>query len=229
LGDLGIHLFLGDLAGAEADGNYYYIDFSGQASGTPSTANNVVLGGDDAHDYVHLGAGSDAVTLGTGVDDIVLLGTGVNQHVTTHGVNATITDNGGTGAVIKSLGGSSTLNLAHAGGLGSTETATASGGNNTVNIGAGDAEITLHLEGGNNLVNVNYSQPTLSISGIGSTDIVHFNELTDTFAGATITKTTDALGHKITEVLLTPVNELVTMNGWHDAATFGVDPTIHYL
>jgi hypothetical protein len=218
------HIFTSDLANPVA-GHNFSIDASDGSVGEIR-----ILMGDDSGDFVRLGAGANSsAVLGIGTGDQAYLGTGANQHVTTNGADATITDDGGSGAVIKSLGGSSTLNLAHAGGFGSTETATASGGNNTVNIGAGDAEITLHLDGGNNVVNVNFSQPTLGISGIGSTDVVHFNEPTDTFAGAIITKTTDALGHKITEVLLTPVNETVTMNGWHDAATFGIDPTIHYI
>jgi hypothetical protein len=38
--------YLGDLSGAEADGNYYFLDFSGQATGIATTGNNVILGGE---------------------------------------------------------------------------------------------------------------------------------------------------------------------------------------
>jgi hypothetical protein len=161
-GDIGVHLYLGDLAGPEADGNYYYIDFSGQPTGIPSTANNVVLGGDDAHDYIHTGAGADHVTLGNGNDDIVIDSLGANQviklgtgtgdsvnvsttapgtTVTTAGADATVTFGAGNNEIIKALGGGSMLNFT-GGGTGEVVHLSNSGGN-TVNVGSGGGSITI--------------------------------------------------------------------------------------
>jgi hypothetical protein len=58
-----------------------------------------------------------------------------------------------------------------------------------------------------------------------ATDTIHFDQL---LADATITKTTNAAGHHITEVVFSPT-EAITLAGWHDAATFSGDPHIHYI
>jgi hypothetical protein len=183
-GDVGVHLYLGDLAGAEADGNYYIVDFSGRPTGIPSTASNVVIGGDDAHDFIQTGAGADHVTLGNGNDDIVIdnlggsqvisLGTGTGDSVnvsttapgttvTTAGVDATISFGAGSNETIKALGGGSTLNFTGAG-TGEVVHLSNSGGN-TVNVGAGGGSIT--------------------IDGLAATDALFF---ADAQANATVTQ-----------------------------------------
>jgi hypothetical protein len=168
------------LHGQESDGNYYYIDLSGQASGIEDTADNIILGGDDPHDYVHAGAGADKVTLGNGNSDIIIggigsnqtfvegagigdianAGTGAGQTFTTNGLQATLSDNiaGDDNLLFKAFGGASTVNV---GDNGSVETVKLGGtANNTINVG---------LEAGANSAGNN-----LTITGATGTDIFNF-------------------------------------------------------
>jgi hypothetical protein len=219
-GDIGVHLYLGDLAGAEADGNYYIIDFSGRPTGIPSTANNVVIGGDDAHDFIQTGAGADRVTLGNGNDDLVIdnlggnqvikLGTGTGDSVnvsttasgttvTTAGADATITFGAGNNEIIKALGGGSTLNF----------------------TGAGTAEVVHLSNSGGNTVNVGSGGGSITIDGLAATDALFF---ADTQANATVTPVSK------TEVTIAfaDTGQSVDLHFANHAAEVAIVGSLHY-
>jgi hypothetical protein len=106
---------------------------------------------------------------------------------------------------------------------GTNQTIVAREGHNAIDIGGGTSGLLLNLGGGNNVVNI-YGGIE-AIQGIGSSDTIHFDQ---PITAATIAKTIDAAGRHITTVSFSPT-EVVTLVGWHDAATFSGDGSIHYI
>ena len=149
-----------------------------------------------------------------------------------NGAYATLNDGLGANQKLVGNGGNSTFNVDQVFNQGvGPETVVANGGGNTVNIGQGNADLTIHLgSGGYNVINVNGSQPTLTIDGEGKTDIVHFAEASDTFASAIITHhaaTTTASAY--TTVQFTTTEDVTLIGAPHHAVTFAGDPSIHYI
>jgi hypothetical protein len=159
-----------------------------------------LLGGNANGDGVLAYGNNDHVTLGTGIGDGIQVGSGLNN------VTATI------------LGAHATF---QDGNLGTNEVFTDKAGSSTFVIGLANSE-TIHLGGSdNNTINIQADgKNTATIDGFSKTDIVHF---ADSFADATITT---ASGH--TTVAFAS-GQTVTLTGVHDAATFGPDPSIHYI
>jgi hypothetical protein len=159
-----------------------------------------LLGGNANGDGVLAYGNNEHVTLGTGTGDGIQVGSGLqNEFLTVLGAHATFQD----------------------GNLGTSENFTDKAGGSTFVIGLANSE-TIHLGGsGNNTINIQADgKNTATIDGISKTDVVHF---ADSFADATITT---ASGH--TTVAFAS-GQTVTLAGVHDAATFGVDPSVHYI
>jgi hypothetical protein len=161
--------------------------------------NKIFLGNGEAN-CVLLYGNDDSATLGTGTGDGAQIGSGLtNVAVTILGADATMQD----------------------GALGTNEVLTDKAGGSTFTIGLANSE-TIHLGGSaNNIINVQ-GDPlnNATIDGVSKTDIFHF---TDGFANATITTASgDTTVHFAS-------GQTVTLTGTHDAATFGADPSIHYI
>jgi hypothetical protein len=160
-----------------------------------------------------------------GTDFLTLNGTGENVHLyvddlsSSGGGNYIITDNMNNNKLVIS-GFDTTTNVNVAG----SQTIVAKDGWNAFNINEGNITLRLgeQLNVGQNDVMLNGGNTT--ITGFRDPDTLYFNQ---PMCDATITKTLDAAGHKITEVSLVGVNVMV--NGWHDGAIFAGDPSIHYI
>jgi hypothetical protein len=219
-GDHAIHLYLGDLAGVEADGNHYYIDFSGQSSGLEDTANNVIIGGDDAHDYIHTGAGADHVTLGNGNDDVVIDSLGANQVIklgtgTGDSVNVSTT---APGTTVSTAGADATITF----GAGNNEIIKALGGGSTLNFTAADTAEVVHLSSsGGNTVNFGSGRGSITIDGLAATDALFF---ADTQANATVAQVSK------TEVTIAFVDtgQSIDLHFANHAAEVAIIGSLHY-
>jgi hypothetical protein len=225
------HIYTQDLGRPGYDNDVYTLNLQG-ATGKITA----VLGNNDG-DRVYGGSGTENITLGDGNGDGVYaggagnikLGNGNGDGVQAYGSNEHVTigtgigdgaqvGSGLTNVAITILGANATI---QDGALGTNEVLTDKAGGSTFVIGLANSE-TIHLGGGgNNIINVQ-GDPlnNATIDGVSKTDIFHF---TDGFADATITT---ANGH--TTVAFAS-GQTVTLTGVHDAATFGPDPSIHYI
>jgi hypothetical protein len=197
--------------------------------------NHLILDGSGENEHLYLQAGGqNSIDDNMSNNKLTLLDTG-NSGVTLNvdATNQTVVAKTGNN-IIKINGDSSDITLKAAGGYnsiainGDVSSATANGGHSNIGIGTVENNMTLHIGGGNNIVGVGIAQQSLNITGISSTDIINFTG-NQTFPDATITKTTDTAGDKITEISFVGQSGITTLNGWHDAVTFAGDPSIHYI
>jgi hypothetical protein len=220
-GPKSITVYLGDLGGAAS--LPFVVTFG--AVGTligGNTNGDIIEASQD--DYVILGTGqgdqihggSHDVLTGGGINSLIDTGTGDYVTAIAGSSQETLIGGSGTNDILKSAFANTVFND----GAGANQELTGTGGSSTFNIGAGSNDsINLQHSGGNN-VYVSAGGGNAVINGITATDVVHFG---DTFANATIT----AKGHTTTVAFAD--GQTVTLVGVHDAATFGNDPSVHYI
>jgi hypothetical protein len=222
-GPKSITIYLGDLSGVAS--LPFVVTFGavgtligGNTNGDiiEASQNDYIILGTGQGDQINGGTGSHEVLTGGGINSLIITGTGNYVEAVAGSSQETLIGGSGANDILKSAFANTVFND----GAGANQELIGTGGSSTFNIGRGSNDtVTLH-DSGNNVVNVLASGSNASIGGLTTTDVIHFG---DTFRDASIT----AKGGHTTVAFAD--GQTITLIGVHDAATFGGDPSIHYI